>query len=126
MMECDIENEELLFRGVTKYHWDFKRKRVSSAFFIKQNDGVSVDRQHKRHSSDCIKFVCSRFKNKFLYVASMKTQSVRESGAYVCHTPLIDNEYHSSIFNSEERDMIIAKPKAKKLLKLISLTDCIE
>jgi hypothetical protein len=107
----DISSEEYLFRGVPHIQWDFQHNRPSSAIF-KDSKGVSVDRDYKRKSDECIHRLLEL--RDFVSVIKIKVQRVLEINASVFYKPTPDNIYHSEIHDSPHK-INIGGSKAQKL-----------
>lgn len=111
MLDKDIDDDELLFRGIISLNWDDEADRPSSATF-KDSKGVSVDRQGCRDSEECVKYL--KENKVFKAICAISSGDVKSIGACPKYLPTEINPYHSEIHDEEHR-VEIRKSKARNL-----------
>ena len=117
MLPPDIDDQELLYRGVIRKpnFWKSKENRPSSAAF-KDSNGVSVDRDGSRESSEIIlsfeRRLCLRA------VVTITAEKCREFQTHPVAVPQPENIYHAEIHDSPNC-VQISKRKARHIAESV-------
>lgn len=119
-----IDNAELLYRGVIPDQWKEDEGKPSTSVF-KSRSGASVDRDVlTRSEKECVEFLLAK-KPNLKAVCSISAQKARTIGTYPIYKPSQVDVFHSEIHDSEEKVVITASTKLFELTtqsKVIMIT----
>lgn len=109
-----VTEEEDLYRGIHPHHWS--GDRPSSACF-KQTGGPSVDRDGQRDEEDIFFAIDNRQGAEYGIGELSAGFCLSETEVHIEPEPQDDNEYHATIYRSEECDTHPPTSQARKLAK---------
>lgn len=109
-----IDNAELLYRGVIPDQWKEDEGRPSTSVF-KSRSGASVDRDVlTRTEGECVEFLLAK-KPNLKAVCSISAQKARAIGTFPIYKPSLVDVYHSEIHDSPEKVVITSGTKLFEL-----------
>lgn len=118
-MNADFDDNECLFRAVLPIEVFWKDGRPSSAAF-KDKNGLSVDRDGGRNTSEAIECVKNNLQGN---IVSLLVLQCKDINAYVTYVPIKDNPFHSEIHGNIEKRKL-SDSQAKKLAKCCKIEYC--
>lgn len=126
----EIDNRELLYRGIHQMHWIEEESRPTTAAF-KDKQGASVDRDCMvRNEMECVDTLRNNLKFIPLKaVCSVSAESVRLVNAFPIYKPSRKNRFHSEIHDSIHKVEIDSDLKLFQLIsrcKIIMLQPSVE
>lgn len=112
-------DEEKLFRAVRPAYFKdmyIEDGRVSSAAF-KDKRGLSVDRQGRRKSEECVDNMKEKLDGSIL---SVLVKQCLDADIYIKYAPSTHNVYHTELHRSKSITLL-STSQAKKLAKLAKI-----